>query len=46
MYLGKKIIELNIHEKRFKKAMQLMKIHIMLEKAEKELKTLTDNGHI
>ncbi|WP_255080109.1 hypothetical protein [Lacihabitans sp. CCS-44] len=35
LYLGKKVSELNIHEQRFKKMMQLMRVQKMLEKAEK-----------
>jgi hypothetical protein len=42
LYLGKKISELNIHEQRLRKMMQLMRIHKMLEKAEKIHKKLPE----
>lgn len=35
LYLGKKVSELNIYEKRFSKLMQMMRVNKMLEKAEK-----------
>jgi hypothetical protein len=35
VYLGKKVSELNIHEQRFRKMMQLMRVHQVIEKAEK-----------
>ena len=36
LYLGKKVSELNIHEQLFRKMMQLMRVHKLLEKAEQE----------
>lgn len=42
LYLGKKNSELNIHEKRFKKLMQLMRVHKMLNTATKTHKTLPE----
>jgi hypothetical protein len=45
-YLGKKITELNIYEQRLRKMMQLMRVHKMLEKAEKIHKKLPENGRI
>ncbi len=46
LYLGKKVSELNIYEQRFRKMMQLMRIHKMLEKAEKVYKKLPEDGHL
>jgi hypothetical protein len=44
LYLGKKVSELNIHEQRFRKMMQLMRVHKMLEKAEKIHKPMPEDG--
>ena len=46
LYLGKKVSELNIHEQRLRKMMQLMRVHKMLEKAEKVHKTMPEGGHL
>jgi hypothetical protein len=46
LYLGKKVSELNIHEQRFRKMMQLMRIQKMLEKAEKIHKSMPEDGHL
>lgn len=46
LYLGKKVSELNIYELSLRKAMQLMRIHKMLLKAEKVHKILSKNGHL
>lgn len=46
LYLGKKVSELNIYEKRFRKLMQLMqlmRVNKMLEKAEKVHKKLPED---
>lgn len=42
LYLGKKMSELNVHEKRFKKLMQLMRIHKMLKEAPKTHKIIPE----
>ncbi|MDP1814961.1 hypothetical protein [Lacihabitans sp. CS3-21] len=44
LYLGKKVSELNIHEQRFRKMMQLMRVHKMLEKAQKIHKPIPEDG--
>lgn len=46
LYLGKKVSEPNIYEKRFRKLMQLMRVNKMLEKAEKVHKKLPEDGHL
>jgi hypothetical protein len=43
-YLGKKVSELNIHEQRFRKFMQLMRVHKTLEKAEVIHKKMPENS--
>lgn len=43
-YLGKKVSELNIHEQRFRKMMQLMRIQKMLNKAEITHKIMPEDG--
>jgi hypothetical protein len=43
-YLGKKVSELNIHEQRFRKFMQLMRVHKTLEKAEVIHKKMPGNS--
>jgi hypothetical protein len=44
LYLGKKVSELNIHEQRFRKFVQLMRMHKTLEKAEVTHKKMPKNG--
>lgn len=44
LYLGKKVSELNIHEQRFRKMMQLMRIQKMLNKAEITHKIMPEDG--
>ncbi len=44
LYLGKKVSELNIHEQRFRKMMQLMRVHKLLEKVEKIHKPMPEDG--
>jgi hypothetical protein len=46
LYLGKKVSTLNVHEQRFRKMVQLMLVHKMLEKAEKIHKKLLEDGRI
>ena len=46
MYLGKKVSELNIWEVRFRKTVQLMKIHNTLKIAKVSHKKLPKNGHL
>jgi hypothetical protein len=45
-YLGKKVSDLNVYERRFRKAMQLMRVHKMLEKEEKVHKPMPEDGHL
>jgi|GEM_PF-1501696 hypothetical protein len=44
LYLGKKISELNVHEQRFRKMMQLMRAKKMMDKAEVTHKKMPQNG--
>lgn len=44
LYLGKKISELNIHEQRFRKMMQLMRVQKLLDKAEITHKKMPEDG--
>lgn len=45
-YFGKKLSELNLYQRRFRKLMQLLRVNKMLEDAEKVHKTMPENGYL